>query len=326
MDTLYYFWPERTRLGTMQDDQSVWVGYGAAAEAAGLRLDVITVDDVDIITTPREARVYVRGEPVDPMRAVFHDKLYTWPAFAPDSWRYLATFAAIRSAGCLTLVSPELNVIGNDKGATLSYLRQDDDGWLPTITLTTRDFSGLRVRLADAQIDFPVVVKPASWGAGMGVVRAADEAQLVMALRLASAAELTMVVQAELGNAADFADVRVYCADRRPVGALCRVAPGAGAVANVTSGGRAELIAVPDSLSGRSLAIAERLDAPWLGVDFLRHEGRYFLSEVEIDACISPKTLELPGVRDILRARFQAYRSDFDRWRHRNPGGRHDND
>lgn len=322
MRTMYYFWPERGRLETMHDDLTVWTGYRAAAKDAGLDLDIITVDDVDVLTTPEGTRVHVRGEAVDPRRALFHNKLYTWPAFAPDTWRYLAAFTAIEQAGYRTLFSTDLNVISNDKGATLAFLRGTDDDWLPTLTLTTRDFGGLRVRLAGTGIDYPVVAKPASWGAGMGVVRAADEAQLLQGLRLASAAELTMVVQPDLGAGEDFADIRVYCVDREPVGALCRVPAVAGSVANVTSGGRPRLIDVPEALVERSRAVARRMDTPWLGVDFLRHAGRHYLSEVEIDACVSPKTLELPGAADILRARFAAYRSDFDRWLDAGAGGR----
>jgi len=314
MDSLYYFWPERGRLATMEDDQHVWTGYRTAAAAAGLRLDVITVDDVDIVTRPRSAAVFVRGEPVDPARAIFHNKLYTWPAFAPDCWRYLSAFRSIEGAGYCTLIPAELNLITNDKGSTLTFLREADSGWLPTLTIPTRDFTGLRVSPADAGISFPVVVKPASWASGMGITRAADDTELLAALRLASAAELTMVVQPDLSGAADFADIRVYCADRRPAGALCRVPSGRSGVANVTSGGLAEITAVPVPLLDRSRAIAKTLDVPWLSVDFLRHEGRYYLSEVEPDACISPKTLALPGAERILRERFRAYRSDFGQW------------
>jgi hypothetical protein len=314
MDTLYYFWPERGRMTTMLEDQLVWAGYGTAAAAAELRLDVITADDVEIVTRSSGAIVFVRGEPVDPAAAVFHNKLYTWPAFAPDCWRYLSTFQAIEGAGYCTLIPGELNLILNDKGSTLTYLRAADAGWLATLTVPTRDFTGLVVALADAGIAFPVVVKPASWGAGMGVSRAADEAQLLMALRLASAAELTMVIQPDLGQAADFADVRVYCANRRPVAALRRVPTDRGGVANVTNGGSAEIIGVPGPLADRARTIAEFLDLPWLGVDFLRHEGRYYLCEVEADACISARTLELPGAAAVLRERFLACRSDFGAW------------
>ncbi|MFI0723492.1 RimK family alpha-L-glutamate ligase [Streptomyces sp. NPDC021224] len=314
MLTLYYFWPERGRLATLHDDLTVWTGYAAAAEAAGMVLDVVTVDDVDVVTTPGGTRVLVRGQEVDPARSVFHNKLYTWPAFVADTWRHLALFEVLARSGHCTLIPQPLNLIANDKGLTFTHLAGTDGGWLPTLTVPTRDFTGLRTGLAQAGIAYPVVVKPASWGAGMGLARAADETQLLQALRLAAAAELTMVVQPDLGAAEDFADVRVYCVDRGPVGALRRTPARGGAAANVTSGGRAEITAVPVELCDRARAVARRLDVPWLAVDFLRHRGRYYLSEVETDACVSPSTLRLAGAEEILRARFAAYRADFGRW------------
>lgn len=315
MDTLYYFWPERGRLGTQQDDLKVWPAYRAAAEAAGFVLDVVTVDDIDVLSDPENAsRVLVRGQAVDPGRAAFHNKLYTWPLFAADAWRSLATFAAITQAGYCTLIPQNLNIVTNDKGTTLSYLRCVDDGWVPTLTVPTRDIRSMRAQLPDLGIDYPLIVKPANWGAGMGVTRAVDEAGLLTTLRLASAAELTMVVQPDLSDTPEFADVRVFCVDREPIGAMRRTPARAGEVANLTLGARSEMIEVPAELHKRASAIARYLDVPWAGVDFLHHRGRYLLSEVEVDACLGPVLLHLPGIEDILNARFQAYRSDFERW------------
>jgi glutathione synthase/RimK-type ligase-like ATP-grasp enzyme len=314
MDTLYYFWPERGRLQTMHDDQETWVGYRQAAEAAGLSLEAITVDDVDMLARPDGDQVFVRGQLVPPDRAVFHNKLYTWPMFAPDTWRYLSTFTAIEKAGYCTLIPQELNVVCNDKATTLAYLRETDAQWVPTLTIPTRDFDQARVKLADAGIDFPVVVKPAAWGYGMGVTRAADENELDRALRLASAAELTMVVQRDLSHAGEFVDLRVLCVDRRPVGALRRTPARPGAVANVTRGGRFEITEVPTELLERSAAVARKLDLPWLGVDFLLAADGYYLSEVEVDACMTPAILRTAGATEILNGRFLAYRADLERW------------
>lgn len=316
MNTLYWFWPERASLATLLDDQEVWVGYRSAAAAAELALDVITVDDVDV-TADRSGRhrVFVRGQAADPDRVLFHNKLYTWPMFQSDSWRYLSTFQILDTAGYCTLIRPELNILTNDKLATLLHLRGVDARWLPTLRLPTRDFSGLRVRLAEAGISYPVVAKPASWGAGMGVMRAADEDELVMVLRLASAAELTMVIQPAVAIAGALTDTRVFCVDREPVAAFRRCA--AGTVANVTAGGSAELIAVPDALRDRAAVAAKHLDTPWLGVDYLSDGRDYLLSEVEVDACVSAQSLKIQGMADVLAARFRNYQAEFERWRNR---------
>ncbi len=83
----------------------------------------------------------------------------------------------------------------------------------------------------------------------------------------------------------------------------------------MTSGGKAELVAVPPELRERATAIAAWLDTPWLAVDFLFDGRACYLSEVEIDAYVGPVTARLPGMADIMAARFRAYRAEFDRWR-----------
>ncbi len=315
MPQLYWFWPERTRPQSVREDEDAWDNYRQAAEAAGLRLELIAVDDVDILADPAGPRAYVKGEPADPRKVIFHNKLYTWPMFQADVWRSLAVFQGLAGAGYHLLVRPELNLISNDKAATLLHLRDVDTGWLPTVSLPTREFKQLRVRLGEAGIGYPVVVKPASWGSGKGVIRADDEPELLMALRLASAGELTMVVQPFLAPAGELADIRVYCVDREPAGALRRTVGSGGTVANVTSGGKAELVAVPPELRERATAIAAWLDTPWLAVDFLFDGRTYYLSEVEIDAYVGPVTARLPGMADIMAARFRAYQAQFGRWR-----------
>ncbi len=316
---LYWFWPERTRLTTLLADDAVWASYRKAAEAAGMTLDVISVDDVAVVAAPGGATVFVRGEPVDPAGSLFHTKLYTWPMFGPDVWRSLATFEEVAAAGYCTLIRPELNLTTNDKAATLMRLREVDRGWLPTVSLPTRELARLRVQLSEAGIDYPVVVKPSSWGSGKGVLVAHGESDLLTALRLASAAELTMVVQPLLGDVPGtggrgIRDVRVYCVDGEPVGALRRTPAPDGTVANVTAGGLGELIEVPDELFSRARAIGRHLDTPWLGVDFLCVGDDAHLSEVEIDACIGPVTSRLPGMDLVLARRFEAYRGRFRQW------------
>jgi hypothetical protein len=320
---LYWFWPERARFDTLLSDEGVWRSYRLAANRAGLHLDIISVDDVGVVARPDGPAVYLRGERVDPQRAVFHGKLYTWPMFAADVWRSLATFQGIAEAGYCTLLRPELNLISNDKAATLLHLRGVDPAWLPTLSVPTRGLEQLRVRPEDVGISYPVVVKPASWGSGKGVVVARTEQDLMTTLRLAGAAELTMVVQPLVGGTPAGAggsgppgpqDVRVYCVEGRPVGALRRTPSQGSAVANVTAGGTGELVDVPADLAARAAAVAAHLDTPWLGVDFLGEGDTYWLSEVEIDACIGPVTSRLPGMDAVLGRRFEAYRGRLDRW------------
>jgi hypothetical protein len=311
--SLYWFWPERDRRSAEHaGDDEVWKVYQTAGAAQGLDVRVISVDDVTVSARPDGPVVLVQGEPIDRLSAVFHAKLYTWPEFAPDIWRSLATFQVITEAGYCNLIRPELNLITNDKTATLLHLHDVDEHWLPTLQLTTRDVGRLPVSLADAGLDYPVVVKPSSWASGNGVSVARTSGELMTTLRLARAAELTMVVQPLVEPPLE--DVRVFCVNGNPVGALRRTPPDGSTVANGSAGGRAEVFPLPADLHRRASAIATRLGSPWLGVDFLGGNGTYYLSEVEIDAAIPQILSRLPGMDRILAQRFAAYRERFESW------------
>jgi RimK-like ATP-grasp domain len=312
--SLYWIWPERFRLGTMLADEEVWRVYGDEAAEQGLEMHVISVDDITVAARPDGPTVLVRGDPIDRSRSAFHGKLYTWPSFSSDIWRSLTVFQVIEEAGYCNLIRPSLNLITNDKAATVLHLRDVDQRWLPTIRLTTRDPEAPTVPLKEAGITYPVVAKPTSWGGGNGVLVAHDEAELMTALRLASAAELSMVIQPLVEPPLE--DVRVFCVNGDPVGAIRRTPAEGGVVANTGAGGRAEFIPIPAELHQRASAIAARLDAPWLGVDFLGGNGDYYLSEVEIDACTHlPGRTRMPDMDRIMTQRFAGYRQRFERWR-----------
>ena len=214
--TLYWCWPERQRRGP---DQSYVDDYVRAAILAGFSFEYLTVDDVDMVG----ARAYAHGQPIGPEHVAFHNKLYTWPMFQTDLWRYLSTFDALQRAGYCMLVDTRLNITTNDKLGTALFLADVAGPALPTMRIPTRELRELRVPLSQAGIDYPVAVKPASWGSGRGVVRANDEGQLLAALWLAGAAELTMVVQPWLADADQLADVRVMCCDRTATAAFARI-------------------------------------------------------------------------------------------------------
>ncbi|HEY6795831.1 MAG TPA: hypothetical protein VI248_14220 [Kineosporiaceae bacterium] len=312
--SLYWIWPERFRLGTMLADEETWRVYGAAAAEQGLEMHVVSVDDVTVAARQDGPALLVRGDPIDPSCAAFHGKLYTWPAFSDDIWRSLALFQVIEEAGYYNLIRPNLNLITNDKAATVLHLRDVDERWLPTIRLTTRDPEEFAVPLKEAGLAYPVVAKPTSWGGGKGVLVAHDEGELMTALRLASAAELTMVIQPLVEPPLE--DVRVYCVNGEPIAAIRRTPAEGGIVANTGAGGRAEFVPVPGELHRRASTIAAHLDTPWVGVDFLGGNGNYYLSEVEIDACTHlPGHGKVPGMDRILAQRFAGYRKRFESWR-----------
>ncbi|MDX8147104.1 hypothetical protein SK854_33680 [Lentzea sp. BCCO 10_0061] len=312
LDRLYWLYPERTRF---ENDPTAWENYRRSAKLARFELEAISVDDVEIVFDGHESWVYVKGERVDPGRTLFHNKLETWPQFQKDVWRFLSTFQALESSGHCTLIRSAQNLLTTDKISTLMELgRIGGVRTIPTLNIPTRDFAVLRTKPDDVGIDYPVIVKPAHWGSGRGVVRAHDEGQLIMALRLASAAELTMVVQPMLGAGGTLTDVRVMCVDQRPALSAVRHLGPNKTVNNSGGGGRTEIVPVPEDLVAPATEIAERIGTPWIGVDFLYDGSDYHLCEVEIDAYIPKSWMESPEMARVLDLRFASYRRRFDLW------------
>lgn len=279
---LLWFWPERDRYRPAP----AWAMYRRVAQGLGADFDAVSVDDVTLATTDAGSTAFVRGRPVDRGSTVINNKIYTWPAFVPDIWRSLAAFRRLRAAGYLLMHDDALNLLAHDKAATLADLAGVAGPVLPTVAVETRQLDRLPEHvLPSAGIDFPVMMKPGQWGGGMGAVRARDAAELTMAIRLASSAELSIVVQPLLPTSV--VDIRVYCLEGRPLLSAFRTAGEGQTVANLAGGGRAWLDDVPERLRDRASAAAARCGADWMAVDFLSDGPRDFLSEIEIDPYMS---------------------------------------
>lgn len=297
-----WFWPERDRYRPAP----AWEMHRRVAADLGADFDVVSVDDLSFAIRDEGTTVVVRDRPVLPATLVVNNKIYTWPAFVPDIWRSIAVFRRLRAAGCRLLHDDDLNVVAHDKAATLAEFASVAGPIIPTLAVETRQFRGLPPELlADAGIGFPVMVKPGQWGGGMGAMRARDAAELTMALRLASAAELSMVIQPLLSRSVT--DIRVYCLRGRPLAAAFRTAGDTGTVANLASGGRAWLGDVPTGVSRRASAVAAHCGADWVAVDFLSDGGQELLSEIEVDPYMSDDHFpdDLPRYQSMMRARFR---------------------
>jgi glutathione synthase/RimK-type ligase-like ATP-grasp enzyme len=154
-------------------------------------------------------------------------------------------------------------------------------------------------------MDYPLVVKPANWGAGYGITRVETPQKLQEVLQLSGAGELNMVIQPWLGP--DTVDYRVYCIDGSPLRA-CTRKPQAGAIAaNTFQGGVLEYIDVPQRFAGPSERIAKSLGLAYACIDFLEADGKIWLSEIEADGAAN-------RAPELNAARFAAYRRQFDRF------------
>lgn len=273
------------------------------ASQAGMDLVLLTVDDIVVRAAPGETKVFVRGSEVHADSCFFHNKLMTWPDSQPDAWRLLSLFDVLDAAGFHTTVPTSLNVATNDKLLALLRYADTDAAPIPTWRISTRQFTWLPVD--DLAMDYPLIVKPANWGAGYGITRVETPQELQEVLQLAGAGELNMVVQPWLGP--DTVDYRVYCVDGRALRA-CTRKPQPGAVAaNTFQGGVLEYLDVPQRFVGPSERIAKSLGLAYACIDFLEADGRIWLSEIEADGAANRQ----PGLN---AARFAAYRRQFDRF------------
>ena len=306
--TMFWIRSERASKSANPVDSEIDPRYDGAALKAGMLLTRITSDDVVIGTTPAGPCVRVRGAAVSPDRAFFHTKMVTWPVDRFDYWRHLSTYAALAAAGFFTTIPVGLSLINNDKLLSAmqpfgSALRR-----LPTVRLSTRGHGPDRLdwcitAMRESGVDFPVVVKPASWGGGHSVFAASTPAELDTVLAWASAAELTVVVQPWLGRGA--VDHRVFYVDGEPYRVLTRQPRGDALAGNVSQGGTAGWTRMPEELEVPARAVARDIGLPYLCVDFLCVDGQWWFSEIEVDGGT------LLGDHHMTEVRFASYSARF---------------
>ncbi len=300
---MYWLQAQRNRLAVQESFMtSFFPSRSRAAAQAGMDLRYVSVDDIVVLGSSDGAKVLVCGEEIHRDSCFFHTKLLTWPDVQIDIWRMLSVFDAVEAAGFHTTVPASLNIATNDKLVALLRYADPTEGLIPTLRISTRQFS--RLPIDDLGMDYPVVVKPASWGGGYGVMRAENRRELETILQFAGASELTMVIQPWLGR--NVVDYRVYCIDGSAYKAMTRK-PSDGAVAgNYHQGGVMEVVDVPQELVRPSERLANSLGLAYMCVDFLRADSRFWLSEIEADGTTSTD--------ELTQARFAAYRRQFDRY------------
>lgn len=305
------YWIRSERESTLPNPGHVPVNalYDAIFRDLGMTVRPISAENIVVGHTGTEPAVYVRGVGVRPDETFFHTMLMTWPTDRFDIWQHLTTYAALEAAGYFTTVPTLHSVINNDK--ILTGLSEFGSGLrrVPTVRVTTRGYDAdalhrCAAALAAAGIGYPLIVKPAHWGAGYGVFVARSEAELDTVLATARAAEFTMVVQPWLGR--DVVDHRVFCVDGEPCSTLGRRPVGDAVAGNLGQGGAMALGTVPDVLRGPAREVAKAVGMPYVCVDFLMTGDDWWLSEIEIDG---GSTLD---DFDTTRARFASYLARFD--------------
>jgi glutathione synthase/RimK-type ligase-like ATP-grasp enzyme len=270
--------------------------------------EAVTVDALD----PRHPRFFVDGERVTPADTLFITSPYTLPYQSADVFPQFTLYAVLEQAGFYLPHPPSYAAIGNDKMATLLFLKDCPVPPVPTIRIGTgRDLLYDDFLPAIADLTYPAVVKPAGWCASRGINLARDVADVRGLLSLAQGGDTTLVLQPDLGRRT--VDYRIYVIDGTARGALVRT-PGDGEVyPQFTTGAKVAFADTPAELLPSVEYLAGRMPVPYFCADFLHDGERFWLSEIELDGtvmCPDPTSADAVRTqRDLIRARFLAYRN-----------------
>ncbi|NUR26230.1 MAG: hypothetical protein HOV83_10350 [Catenulispora sp.] len=294
-----------------------WNTYEEVAKEADLTWErvapeAVTVDALDLA----EPKVYIDGEPVTPAETLFVTSLYSLPYQAADVFNQLALYAVLEQAGFYLPHPPDLATLCNDKLATILFLRDCPVPPVPTVRIGSgRDLVYDEYLPTIRHLTYPAIAKPAAWCAARGINIARDGHDVRGLLSLAQGGDTALVFQPYLGNRT--ADHRVYMVDGEPLGVLVRQ-PGDGApYTQYSTGGSLRYVPLAEELVPAVEYFAKKLPVPFLCVDFLHDGERFWLSEIEFDGTIQAPDTEPATVRrqrEIIRARFEAYRRGHERF------------
>jgi hypothetical protein len=279
----------------------------AAAAELGVDLRLATADEVVVAQRDGQRQVWVAGELLDRQVGFFHTVNQPWPAYRADTWRNLTLFGVLEAVGYCVTIPALHNIQADDKLLTALIERRCGVPSLPTLRLCTRGLDPRTIDPEDYGLQFPLLVKAASWARGMGLMTVSGRPELNATLQLASASELTVILQPWLGPGVT--DYRVYVVNGEPYTALARRPSDGGVAGNAAQDGRAQMTGVPPALLEPARRAASVMGLPYVCVDFLEQEGRHWFSEIELDGGTAT------GGPALTKVRFGAYRQLFDRYR-----------
>ena len=313
LQRMCWIFPDRESTRTSAKwNAAFWHTYQEVAKELGLTWErtapeAVTVDALD----PRRPKVYVDGERVTPHETLFVTSPYTLPYQAADVFNQFTLYAVLEHAGFYLPHPPWLAVTGNDKLATLLFLKDSPIPPIPTVRISAgRDLLFDEFLSTIDDLPYPAIAKPAGWAASRGINLARDDHDVRGLLSLAQGGDTTLVFQPYLGNRT--VDYRVYMVDGQPHTTIVR-RPGDGALyPQYSTGARLHFTPLPDELAAAAGYFAAKLPIPFFCVDFLHDGEQFWLSEVEPDGvilCPDPTSAEAVRTqREIVKARFLAYR------------------
>jgi hypothetical protein len=313
LQRMCWVFPDRESTRTAAKwNAAFWHTYTEVAKELGLSWDrttpeAVTVDALD----PLRPKVYVDGQRVTPQDTLFVTSPYTLPYQAADVFPQLTLYAVLEQAGFYLPHPANMAVIGNDKLATILFLKDSPIPPIPTVRIGSgRDLLYDEYLTAIEDLPYPALAKPAGWCASRGINLARDTHDVRGLLSLAQGGDTTLVFQPFLGHRT--VDYRVFLIDGEPLATVVR-APGDGALyPQFSTGARLYFTEMPQELAATVDFVAKKLPIPYVCVDFLHDGERFWLSEIELDGgilCPDPTSSGAVRMqRDLIAARFGAYR------------------
>jgi len=314
LQRMCWIFPDResTRTGAKWN-AAFWQTYQEVAKELGLSWDrtapeAVTVDALD----PLRPKVYVDGVRVTPQDTLFVTSPYTLPYQAVDAFNQFTLYAVLEHAGFYLPHPANMAVIGNDKLATILFLKDSPIPPIPTVRIGSgRDLLYDEYLSTIEDLPYPAIAKPAGWCASRGINLARDTHDVRGLLSLAQGGDTTLVFQPFLGHRT--VDYRVFLIDGKPLATVVR-APGEGALyPQFSTGARLHFTQMPQELAATVDFVAAKLPIPYVCVDFLHDGERFWLSEIELDGgilCPDPTSPEaVRAQRELIAARFLAYRN-----------------
>ncbi|MFJ9742387.1 RimK family alpha-L-glutamate ligase [Streptomyces sp. NPDC101166] len=313
---LCWIYPDR---GTVRqraaEAAAIWTTYTEIAADCGLQMSLHKAEALAVDFAGAEPRVFLDGERITPENTILVTSLWSLPHQVPEVCNQLFAYSILEQAGFYLPIHPHKSYITTDKMATMLYLRDCPVPQVPTVRIGAgRDAISRHYEPTLENLEYPLMVKPAYWGMGIGVCLARNEHELRGLIGLAGGADTALVVQPYLGEGVN--DFRVYVIDGKPHTVLRRIPQGASLTANLVNGGRLEYPEVPEELKSSIDYIADRLDMPYFCADFLWDGEQFWLSEVEPDgACGYAPNDEVAKIqRQVIEGRFRAYTAAHARW------------
>ncbi|MFC7548719.1 RimK family alpha-L-glutamate ligase [Plantactinospora sp. GCM10030261] len=314
---LCWIYPDR---GTVRqrsaEAAAIWTTYTEIAADCGLAMSLHKSEALAVDAAGSGApRVFLDGERITPQDTILVTSLWSLPHQVGEVCNQLFAYSIVEQAGFYLPIHPRMSYITTDKMATMLYLSDCPVQRVPTVRIGSgRDAISRHYEPALENLRYPLMVKPAYWGMGIGVCLAHNEHELRGLIGLAGGADTALVLQPYLGEGVN--DFRVYVIDGKAHTVLRRIPQGASLTANLVNGGRLEYPPLPKELESSIDYLAERLRMPYFAADFLWDGDQFWLSEVEPDGAVGyALTEEIAKIqRPVIEARFRAYLAAHAEW------------